>query len=682
MKHNVMMKLLLSMGIFGTQGVVSSMNIQHVADVQELFSIDVAGMQQRVDAACAQAKKDIAEIIAIPDAERTFENTPRQIDRIGAQVSSVGVVGVIFESLSADQAMRLAGREAQQQISRFSLEYMGYNFALYRALEAYRQGAFQHETLSAEQRYYVEKSLKNYKRNGLELPTTEQQQLRTLLQELSDLSTQFLAAINEAQVQLTLTRDELKGLDAAFVATLKQTDDNYIVVVDYPSYDQVMANCAVESTRKAMRLAFANRGYPENRSTLAQIIAKRDKVAKMLGYGSYADLTLEDSMAGSVGTVEQFLQGLLGRAQEKARQELALLGKDLPEGVTLDNGRYKAWDMAYINDQYKKKHLAVDERAVAEYFPLEQTLSGLLSIYEEFLSVKFTRVGSLPEVHPDVQLVAVHKDGALLGYIGLDLHPRPFKRAHACQIGCVKAVKTDNGRTAAVAVVIASFPKPTDGKPALLRRRDVSTFFHEFGHALHTMFGATEMYAFSGTAVYRDFVELPSQMLEEWLWDAAMLKKVSCHYITGQPLSDEMIMRIQALKQYGGALNTLGQVQLARLSLACFKEGADKDVVGLKNNIYHETQPELVRDPHEHYETSFGHLMGYGASYYGYLWSQVYALDLFDTIKKVGLLDPEIGARYANIILASGGSRHPHDLLVEFLGRQPSSDAFFKELGI
>jgi thimet oligopeptidase len=286
--------------------------------------------------------------------------------------------------------------------------------------------------------------------------------------------------------------------------------------------------------------------------------------------------------------------------------------------------------------------------------------------------------------HDDVRLIEVFdKNNKQLGYLFLDLHPRPNKYTHAAHGNIVPGITLPDGsRLPVVSVVMANFPKPSKDKPALLMREDVRTFFHEFGHAVHSLLGATQMGSFAGTSVKTDFVEMPSQMLEEWLWDKDILKKISSHYKTGQPLPDGMIENILALKRYDAGNFIARQIMLAKYSLDLHKKGADKDPEKLWFALAEQLLPHLYAGPEYRAYASFGHLTGYGAKYYGYLWSKVFALDLFDTIKKQGLLNPEIGAKYVQEVISKGGSVDPNILLVNFLGRAPSQEAFLKDMGL
>ena len=665
-----------------------SERIQSVNEVKQLFPKNTQEIKRQTGPYLGQARKAIEAIITIPDEKRTFSNTAKALDDLTARSNIVIKEGAfaVTEYLHPDKEMRDVAHNAVLKISDFFVENVSGNKKLYQAFKAYVEGNAKKENLNDEQRYYLQEVMDDFKRAGLDLPDDQLEKVKTLKKELTKLAQEFDRNIAEDNRTITVSREGLAGLDEEFVQTLKKADDGtYILGVDYPTYHMVMEHCAVEDTRKRLFEAFSNRAYPENEKLLKRIISLRDQLAKLLQFDSFAALSLDRQMAKTPARAEQFLADLIEKARVKADSELDEFIKELPESVTLrEDGKVKAWDVFYLQTKYKEKHFQVDERKISEYFPMQQTIDALLDIYHQFMGVSFKEVPISGMWHEDVRLIEVYgKDGTQLGYLFLDLHPRPNKYSHAAHAGIVPAMKLPDGRRLpAVSVVMANFPKPTKDKPSLLMRSDVRTFFHEFGHALHALLGATQLGSFSGTSVKTDFVEMPSQMLEEWLWDKEMLQKVSHHYQTGEPLPDEMIDNIIALKQYDSGSFVQRQGGLARLSLDLYKAGADKDPHAILHGLLETINPRIFYGPEYRMYASFGHLTGYGAKYYGYLWSKVFALDLFDEIKKQGLLNSEIGSRYVAEILMPAGSKDPNELLKNFLGREPSQDAFINNLGL
>lgn len=654
--------------------------------VQELFPKTAPELASRADTAIADARTAVAELLETPDARRSFETVFGALDRLGAQLSSVSSVIHAVQMVHPDEMMRAMAAEKIIEIRQMTIDELVHNEAIYTACKELVSRDRFLDFLTPEQRLFVEETMRDFRRSGFDLSHEQRMQLAEKEKALSAINLDFETTINTDRREVFVDESALKGLDPAFIAALPTAaDGTKILTTDYPIVSAVMESCAVGATREALSRAFASVAYPKNSENLAQMIRLRDEHARILGYASAAEYDCETAMVKRPERAHQFLDDLLVKVRPKLDAELAVLCADLPEGVARDEkGRVYPWDWGYIKAQYKLKHHALDEQVVAEYFPAEQTLHGLLAIYEKFFDCTFIQI-PVPRAtfwDDSVRLIEARRTtGELLGHLLLDLYPRPAKYTHACQMTLIPALVDDAGLHPAIALVVANFPAETSGRPALLKHRDVTTFFHEFGHAVHALFGATRIAGFSGTRVKTDFVELPSQMLEEWMYDPAMLKMVSCHYRTGEPLSDSTIEQIRAARLVDQGDWIVRQVSYALLSLGVYAEGAQKDIDALKRTIRDRCRFYIV-PVEEHGECSFGHLTGYGALYYSYLWSKVFALDLFAQIEREGLINPVAGMRYAEAILVPGGSRDPENMLREYLGRDPQSDAFFSALGI
>jgi len=647
-----------------------------------------------------EAKEKIEKIIAIPLQEKTYKNTPKQLD----ELSSLDNISIYFSCLSAlemlspEKEIRDASHKALLTLQKFWVDNISNNVKLYKALKTYDEKNLDKADLTQEEKYFITETLKDYKRAGLDLPKEKLEQVKKINKELGELGLTFETNIATDQSTIQVKKENLEGVNQELINNLEKTEEGDIILrTDYPTYFTVMDNCKVEETRKKFYLAFNNRAYPKNEELLKKIIEKRDKLAKLLGFASYGELDLDDQMAKNPKIAKEFLLSLHTQASEKTKKEFEELTSDLPESIQLtllrqaplnelgaqqdDRGRVKAWDLRYLKNQYKKKHLQIDEQKIAEYFPTENTIKELLNIYEAFLDLTF-KVSDIKNLwHPDTKLVEIYtkKDNTLLGYLILDLHPRANKYSHACQMTIIPAVKNHGP---SVCIVVANFPKSTKDKPSLLQLNDVETFFHELGHALHAILGRTTVGSFAGTSVKTDFVEIPSQMLEEWLSDKEILKKISRHYKTGEFLDDKTIENILKLKQFDSGDFLQRQCYLSILALDYFDNGAKKDPKAIRTNLLETMRSHIIYDPDDNMYASFGHLSGYGAKYYSYMWSKVYALDMFSKIKEYGLLNPEIGQRYINEVLAKGGSQDPNILIKNFLQREPSQTAFLENLGI
>jgi thimet oligopeptidase len=664
-------------------------SVRSVADLAALFPHDVAYLERATNAYMEDARELVANIKSIPDKDRTFENTVKSFDYL-VSISDLMIFSHILNTITylyPEKSMRDAATALISRVHAFFVEVLA-DKQLYQAIKAYAADGAHKEQLNDEQRYFLDTTIRDFKRAGLELPDEQLEKVKALSKELAELSILFERNIDEDKTVITASAEELDGVNADFIASLKKDEQgNYILGMDYPTMSQVMEHATNADTRKRYYLAFNNRAYPINIEVLKKIVAKRHELAQLLGFGSFAAFDLDNQMVKTAAHATKFIDNLIGRAGIKEQKEFDELKQNLPAGVVLSpEGKIYPWDVAYSNAYLKKKKYAIDERVVAEYFPVEHALQGMLDLYATFFSLRFDAEPINDLWVKDLTLLTVYKKDQErpIGYIILDLYPRPDKFSHAaCQPIIPATYEEDGTPTRAVAQVMANFPKAQGDQPALFKRSDVSTFFHEFGHALHSLLGRTELASVAGLNVKTDFVEMPSQMLEEWMNDGSILKQLSRHYQTGEPLPDNLIESIRALKNLNTGYWTQRQALFSAFALQLFGDTQpmhdfDKFWATLSNNI----RKNVVFEPQDHFYTSFGHLTNYGPKYYCYLWSKVFALDLFDEIKRHGLLNPVIGKRYTDTVIGRGGSADPVELLVDFLGREPSDKAFFKDMGI
>lgn len=653
-----------------------------------MFPKDVATIQAWMQAGMQMAREELDQLLSILAHDRTFENTARFLDTSQNKLSRVAGVISLASMVSPDQAIREAAHNASTQIDQFSVD-LYFNPAIYKAFQDYLEHQGREESLSEESRYYLQEAMRDFKREGFNLPEEKLAQVKGLKKEIAKLSNDFSLNIATDLKSIKVSLEDLEGVSSDVITGLKRDGDLYILGIDYPTYFEVMEKCQVAKTRKSLYIAFNNRAYPNNEELLKQLFTKRDEIARVLGYKNFASFDIDNTMAKSEERVESFLFDLIKVSSKKAVQELALLNSDLPEGLSLNaEGLLNPWDYSFVREYYKKKHFNIDESAIAEYFPVQKALDGMFSIYQEFLGLTFKEVKPEWSWHEEVRLIEIYRKDSdeFLGYLFLDLYPRDNKYTHACYVPLVPSFKPKGNSIPSVGVVIANFPKPNGGKPALLKHSDVETFFHEFGHAMHGVLGRTELAVFSGTSVKTDYVEMPSQMFEEWMIEADMLERVSSHYKTGQPLPIAMINKKIELKKFDSGYFVLRQAMLSLLSLGLSQ--ADEraiDPAGLWQELNKTYMASMMSfEPEAHFYASFGHLgsAGYAAKYYSYMWSKVFALDIFAAVKKQGLLDHNVGQKVAQGLLGKGGSVDPDALLYAFLGREPNQKAFLHELGL
>lgn len=537
--------------------------------------------------------------------------------------------------------------------------------------------------LSTSEKNFVSEIIYKFEVNGQSLPSNEKAQVQKLKSQISKLEQLFLKNIQEDDAYIYLREENLDGVGEEVKASLPMNKKGFLKInSNHPHYGTVLCTCNSQPVRKRLIELRQNRGYPSNEEVLKDLIIKRNELANILGFKSFAHLRLHNEMSGTPERALTFLNDLWKQSYQKEKAEFKSIAETLPPSISLNkNGKVESWDVSYVTNYYKRKTFSLNKDLIAQYFPIDQTFIGLMKIFEEFFDIHIKKVPISGLWHEDIQMLEISdKKENILGYILLDLFHRKDKYSHACDIPIIAGAIVDGKRYPALDVVVTSFPKGSDEIPTLLKYYDVQTFFHEFGHAIHDILIQNEVLYYANIFNMKyDFIELPSQLLEEWLWEPEILKKISCHYQTKQPMPDHMIDKIVRTKNAFSGYFVQSQCYLSKLALELFS-GDVQDPTKLSNQLNLNLIPNYEPLENSHFHLSFGHLTEYGPVYYGYLWSKVFALDIFNEIKKEGLLNPGVGVRYRKEILEKGSSVDPNILLKNFLGRPPSQEAFIKSL--
>jgi len=553
------------------------------------------------------------------------------------------------------------------------------------------------EKLNEEEQRLVEKMVLDGKRAGLALPEKEREKLTTLKKELSSVCVEFQKNFNEESGHISLTLEELDGVPQDVISGYDKREENgktlYDVKFKTPDIFPVFKFAHNPEVRKRAIEAHEDR-LSMNVPLLDRALELRKEIAGLLGYKTWADYVTEPKMVKSGKNAEDFLDDLEKRLRpvgEKERETLIQLKKEVHEkrGLPFD-GEFNFWDYRYYDRVYIEKTLDLDDSLIKEYFPVAVVVPAILEIYQNLLGVRFVEVkGDKKDVwHPEVQQFAVWeanaKDGSgFVGYCYLDLFPRDAKYSHAAVwplLPGYAAPEKPNGRAYPLAAMVANLAKPTPDRPALMRHDDVTTFFHEMGHVFHGLLSRVQFSRFHGTSVARDFVEAPSQMLENWCWEPKVLEKMSSHYETQKPLSPELIDKIIRSRYVNVGLFYLRQVFFAKYDL---KVHTDKDAADttLLWNTLREKISLVKGGAVKPGQGTFAHIVGgYDAGYYGYTYSLVFAADMYATVFKKDPLSPALGQQYRDEILRVGGSREELESLEHFLGRPPNSEAFMEEI--
>ncbi len=662
-------------------------SVNSPAPIRDVGSPVFENIPAIIDGAIAEADRTIQAIIAIPSRDRTFENTLGALDDMHQRLDTTTNMAQFMAFVSTDADERAAADAAQSRMSAWYID-LGKNEPLYRAIRAYADSL---ANLSGERRRLLEHTLRDYRRAGMELSAERRDQLKEIEKELSDLSIDFSRNIREDETVVTATRDELFGVDSEFLDSLDRSGELYLIKMDSPTVTEIWRTCEDEDTRKKIRFAYARRGGMGNVRLLEKIIDLRAQRARMLGYETTADYQIETRMAQTADAVESFYADLIPVVRRKAVEDLEELAEAKRAFTGDPDAVFQVWDNRFYSDRVLKARYQVDQDEVREYFPIEAVKDGLFSITQSLYGVTYRDVtdqagtDERPLWHEDVRLYEVtdNETGELLGEFYLDLYPRENKYNHAAQWGLIQhKVFMDGGEVTPLAVLVCNFTKPTADKPSLMTHDEVETFFHEFGHCLHTMFSRTELGLFGGTNVERDFVEAPSQMFENWVWDEGVLQTFARHYETGEPIPSDLVERMVAARYQGSGLNALGQLWLGGLDLAYHSDpDGEVDTTTVQMDLYDQIMlyPSQERT---YFQAAFGHLMGYHAGYYGYMWSLVYASDMFQRFDELGMMSPSAGRFYRETILSRGGSVDGIEMVREYLGREPNMDAFLKHLGL
>ncbi|KAK5055997.1 hypothetical protein LTR84_012548 [Exophiala bonariae] len=681
----------------------------------------------------ASSKKvtdDIVVSISLKDA--SFKNVllPMANDE-NQQTLKAHILG-FYQSVSTDQALRDASTEAEKLMDDFSIE-AAMREDVFKLVDAALKSG---ENLDPESQRLLEKEHKGYVRNGLNIPAgPKRDRFKEIKKRLSQLGIAFSKNLNEENGGLWFTAQELDGVPTDVLSLLKKEGDKYFLTFKYPDLFPTLKYATNSETRKKVFIANENKSN-QNVPLFREAILLRDEAARLLGYPNHAAFRIEDKMAKTPKTVDDFLSDLRGKLSQGGLDEIATLKElkkdDVKSRGEEYDGKYYLWDHRFYDRVMEEKDYQLDQQLIAEYFPLQNCIKGMLEIFEEIFGLQFVEIvggdrdtisatgkGNDIVWHEEVQVFSVWDDegegGGFVGYLYLDLFPRVGKYGHAANFNLQPGFIHENGtRRYPATALVCNFSKPTAKKPSLLKHDEVTTLFHELGHGIHDLVSRTTYSRFHGTNTVRDFVEAPSQMLENWCWTPSQLKSLSKHYSTlssdyydswrehagsnvtkpEEHIPDDLIQKLIKTKNLNGALFNLRQLHFGIFDMTIHEP---KDHASLEQLNISETYNALRKDISKidgpealgegngwgNGQATFGHLMGgYDAGYYGYLSSQVYSTDMFYSVFKKDPMNRTEGRRYRHTVLEKGGSQDEMKTLIDFLGREPKTDAFYEELGI
>ena len=625
----------------------------------------------------------LANASAAADAIRSeeqpdFDNVIAAFDQIDRDVSVAANNSWMLYWVSPDAATRDAGLEAYKKLDTWSVA-LNSDKAIYNKIVA----AAAAQELSGTEVTLVADLMRNMRHTGVDLAPDALARFIALNEEINDLTTQYSSNMNSDASTLLLDEAGVRGLPDNFKATYANADGKYEIPVISANRGPVMNNAEDENTRRTFATLYANRAAEQNLAILDTLIARRDELGKLMGHATYADYHLEINMAKTPGNVWNFLDDLTERTAAKAAEDLLRLKQFRAEhdGVAADMAM-PPWDINYYGNSILKTEYGVDKEQIREYLPLAKALTGMMAFYQDLLGMEFRAVESPSVWHEEVELYEVYDNGVLAGRFYLDLFPRPNKESWFYGVGLTPGNARKEGYEVPVAMLLGNFTRPTAERPSLVSHGELSTLFHEFGHIMADM-------AYKGRYSLQsqsraDFAEAMSQIFENWIWDYDVLKTFAVHYETGEVLPEETLQKMLAAKNVNSGLSAQRSLESAVYDMSLYNK-YDAASPMPTDAIWGAIAKRFVYStyiPETHPQASWIHINTHPVYYYGYLWSEVYAQDMFTQFEEHGLKDRKTGLRYRQLILANGMQRPIDEAVEEFLGRPSNNEAYVRSLGL
>ncbi|OGS07106.1 MAG: hypothetical protein A2270_03835 [Elusimicrobia bacterium RIFOXYA12_FULL_51_18] len=639
------------------------------------FSCTPEQIRNIADVAINELEKEINNIVGMPSPQRSFKNTVLAFEAALDRLADETEIPQFLSIVSADAEVRKAGEELKTKLGRYTVDLMTRD-DIFNALNEYAEKGEKLPPLDAR---LLEKRLREFKRNGLGLETRKKNKVKKLRKELVGLCVEFQKNIREVTDVLEVTAEELEGLPQDYTARLKRTGNGgYLITTDFPDYIPFMENAESEDARRRLYLMFSNRCAGANVRLLEEALSLRRKVAKLLGYTSFADYVLDDRMAKNSETVFDFLKRMQAKLKVKARKELRDRIKLKENGAALS-----AWETAYYTNRLRKVKFDIDHQKIREYFPLETTLKGMFEVFGELLGIGIVSA-ELPVWHKDVRGYELRNaDGSVAAYFYLDLFPRFGKYKNSlCSIVRVGRELRDGSYNLPAAAIVVNFSPPSGDIPTLLKFAEIEALFHEFGHVLQLILCRAKYSRLAPINVAWDFVEVPSTLLQQWVYESSVLRRISGHYKNPQEkLPEEVISKLISARNMVSGMYYLRLAALSMIDMRYHTACGKIDTTKLYGKLMKKVSLVGIAEG-VHPQASFGHMMpSYAAGYYSYMWSEVIAADLFGVFRSSGVMNSETGGAYRRDILEPGASRGETVSVEKFLGRPVTEEAFLRSVG-
>jgi len=638
--------------------------------------------------AIATANKALDQIGAQDPTKATFKSTVIALDDLSYQASLAANKAVVIKESNTDEKMRAAAENAVKEFQDWAVG-IDYREDVYKSLKAF---ADTKPKLTGEDKKLFDETMRDYRRAGLELAPDKRKEVEQLRKDLAKLGTDFDTNIVNAKVPVVFTKAELDGVPESFFASpgVKTGDDAYTVLSNVTwQFVTVEENAKSEATRKKLYVIHDSLAKDTNRTVLNQMIALRNKIALRLGYKSWDDFQTEVKMAKNGAGAKKYIDDLVSGIQPKFAAEVAEIQKMKAADTKDPNAKIGVWDWRYYDNQLVKQKYTVDKEALRDFFPFQKVLEGMFSIYQSIFGLKFEKIAAPYKWIDDLQfyMVTDAATGEPLGMFYLDMFPREGKFNHFAEFGIISGKQLPDGKyQRPVAALLCNFPPPSADKPSLMTHSDVETLFHEFGHCLHEITTRAKHGRFAGTHVPGDFVEAPSQMLQNWVWSKKVLDTFAADYRDpSKKIPAETIQKMNDAKKATAGIFYRRQFAFASLDLAmhdAHPENAEWDCVNISNPILEKVF--LPIEPSTTMVTYFGHMNGYDAGYYGYAWADAIAADMATVFEKApqGYLDKQAGMKLRKEIYEQGDGRDVTASIEKFLGRKQSVEPFLKKIGV
>ena len=666
-------------------------------DLPPYSAIQPAHVQPAIEQIIADSRAAIAELLAADQSAPSWDSLVLVLDELGERLARAWSPVSHLNAVCNSAELREAYEACLPALSEFSTE-LGQNPALFAAYQALANSPAAGDFDTAQQTI-LEHALRDFRLSGIDLPQAEQQRYGEIQRELSELTSRFSNQVLDATQAWTrhLTEEAaLAGLTESAKAQMKQAAearglDGWLISLEFPSYYAVMTYAEDRALREEVYTAYATRasdqgpnaGQNDNGPVMQQILQLRQELARLLGFGNYAELSLATKMADSTEQVLGFLRDLGTRAKPFAQQDLQQLKAFAAEQGCAD---LQSWDVGFYSEKLRQQRYSLSQEEVRAWFPIDKVLSGLFAIVERLYGIQIRELKGFDSWHPDVRLFEISEHGERLGRFFFDLYARPNKRGGAWMDGARSRRRSASGELITpVANLVCNFTPAIGDKPALLTHDEVTTLFHEFGHGLHHMLTCIEHGGASGiNGVAWDAVELPSQFMENWCWEPEGLALISGHYQSGEPLPQALLEKMLAAKNFQSGMMMARQVEFSLFDFELHATHGDgRSVLQVLEAVRDEVA--VLRPPAwNRFANSFSHIFagGYAAGYYSYKWAEVLSADAFSRFEEEGVFNPETGRAFREAVLARGGSQEPMVLFVDFRGRQPSIDALLRHLGL